>query len=131
MTEKYRLLEEWNVVKIELHRGGVFRNIKEGDVWWCSMGENVGVEINGKQEFFLRPVLVLKKLSRYGFMGIPLTSQPHKGSWYVSFEFKNKIQNAVLAQARVLSVYRLRRKMGVVPNSDLELVRAGFRELYF
>lgn len=89
------------------------------------MGKNVGVEINGKQEFFLRPVLILKKLSGLGFMGIPLTSQSHNGSWYVSFEFKGKEQYAVLAQARVLSIYRLRRKMGVVPNSDLELVRTS------
>lgn len=122
--------DDWNIVKSDLHFAGIFRDIKEGDVWWCSMGENVGVEINGKQEFFLRPVLVLKKLSKFGFMGVPLTSQSHEGSWYVPFVFKDKNQNAVLAQARVLSVYRLRRKMGTVPNSDLQLVRDGFRKLY-
>lgn len=123
--------DDWIGVKADLHYAGIFRNIKEGEVWWCSIGENVGVEINGKQEFFLRPVLVLRKLSRFGFMGVPLTSQLHQGSWYVPFEFKGKQQNAVLVQARVLSVYRLKRKMGIVPNSDLELVRKGFRELYF
>ena len=122
--------EEWIAVKADAHYNGVLRNVKEGDIWWCSVGENVGVEINGKQEFFLRPVLVLRKLSKLSFMGIPLTSQPHEGSWYILFGFKNKRQYAVLAQARVLSVYRLRRKMGVVPGSDLELVRTGFRKLY-
>ena len=122
--------DEWIKVKSDLHFAGVYRNIKEGDVWWCSIGENVGVEINGKQEFFLRPVLVMKKLSKFGFMGVPLTSQPHEGSWYVQFDFKDKHQNAVLAQARVFSVYRLRRKMGTVPDSDLELVRSGFKKLY-
>lgn len=121
---------EWIEVKSDLHFAGVFRDVKEGDIWWCSMGENVGVEINGKQELFLRPVLVLRKLSRLGFMGIPLTSQFHEGLWYVAFEFKHKKQYAVLAQARVLSVYRLCRKMGTVPNSDLSLVREGFRKLY-
>lgn len=82
--------DEWNVVKSDLHARGTFRKIKEGDVWWCSIGENIGVEINGKQNFFLRPVLVLKKLSGFGFMGIPLTSQSHDGSWYVPFVFKGK-----------------------------------------
>lgn len=77
-TEKH--FDEWNIVKSNLHFAGIFRNIKEGDIWWCSMGENVGVEINGKDEFFLRPVLVIKKLSKHGFMGAPLTSQPHQGS---------------------------------------------------
>lgn len=129
MDEEKRF-DEWNAVKSDIHFTGRFRDIKEGDVWWCSVGENVGVEINGKQEFFLRPVLVLRKLSKYGFMGIPLTSQPHEGSWYVPFVFKDKNQNAVLVQARVFSVHRLRRKMGTVPNSDLELVRDGFVKLY-
>ncbi len=120
----------WIGVKSDLHFAGVFRNVKEGDIWWCSMGENVGVEINGKQELFLRPVLVLRKLSKFGFMGVPLTSQPHEGLWYTMFEFKHKKQYAVLAQARVLSVYRLCRKMGSVPDSDLLLIRDGFRKLY-
>lgn len=122
---------EWISVKSDLHFAGIIRDIKEGEVWWCSMGANVGVEIDGKQDLFPRPVLVVKKLSKFGFMGIPLTSQEHIGSWYVEFEFKNKRQFAVLAQARVMSVYRLHRTMGTIPNSDLELIRRGFRELYF
>lgn len=122
---------EWISIKSELHFSATPRTVTEGEVWWCSMGENVGVEINGKQELFLRPVLVTKKLSKFGFMGIPLTSQKHEGNWYVGFEFKKRKQFAALAQARVLSVYRLCRKMGTVPNSDLELVREGFRKLYF
>ena len=71
---------KWMDVKAGLHFAGVFRSVKEGDAWWCSVGANVGIEIDGKQDFFLRPVLVIKKLSRYGFMGIPLTSREHEGS---------------------------------------------------
>ena len=65
----------WIRVKESLHFEGTFRSIKEGEIWWCSVGENVGVEVNGKQELFLRPVLIMKKLSRFGFMAIPLTSK--------------------------------------------------------
>lgn len=130
-TNQQKDFKRWINVKSDIHSASIFRNIKEGKVWWCSIGANVGVEIDGKQELFLRPVLILKKLSRYGFMGIPLTSQEHESNWYVKFIFKNKIQFAVLAQARVLSVYRLHRRMGVLPNSDLDLVRKGFRDLYF
>ncbi len=80
--------------------------ISEGEVYWCGFGENVGVEINGKNEMFSGPVLVYKKLSWYGFLGIPLSTQPHEGSWYVPLYFQNKQQVAVLAQRRVFSVYR-------------------------
>lgn len=96
--------DEWNTVKKHTHDSSRIPAIKEGEIWWCAIGENVGIEINGKHERFSRPVLVLKKLSRFGFMGIPLTSQEHKGSWYVSFVFRDKKQIATLAQARVMSV---------------------------
>lgn len=88
------------------------------------------MEINGKSEYFSRPVLVLKKLSRYGFMGVPITSQSHGGSWYVSFEFQDRIETAVLAQARAFSVSRLYNRIGQVPDTDLKKVREGFLKLY-
>lgn len=122
--------QEWIIVKTVLHDKGVIRSVKEGEVYWCAVGENVGVEINGKSETFARPVVILKKLSRYGFMGIPLTSQYHEGSWYVVFKFKEKTEYAILAQARVFSVSRLYKKIGALPDSDLEAIKSGFNRLY-
>ena len=120
---------EWIELKENLHNIGRLPAIKEGEIWWAAVGENVGMEINGKNEVFSRPVLVIKKLSRYGFMAIPLTSQQHTGDWYIPFTFQGKISIAALAQARTMSVSRLFKRMGTIPNSDLELVRAGFSKL--
>lgn len=130
--DKHQLLNDWNEVKEDLHEtlDEKLQLVRRGEIWWVGIGENVGVEINGKSEFFSRPVLVLKKLSRYGFMGIPLTTQRHCGSWYVSFMFQDKMETAVLSQARVYSASRLYGRIGQVPDSDLELVRNGFIELY-
>lgn len=122
--------DEWNEIKKNTHNSGRIPAIKDGEIWWCAMGENIGVEINGKHEVFSRPVLILKKLSRFGFMGIPLTSQAHEGNWYTSFVFQNKKQTAALAQARVMSVSRLYRRMGTIPDSDLKIVKTGFSNLY-
>jgi hypothetical protein len=63
-------------------------------------------------------------------MGIPLTSQHHIGNWYVPFVFKDRLEVAVLAQARVMSVARLYKRMGTIPDSDFETVRQGFAKLY-
>lgn len=120
----------WISLKESLHGMNRLRSIHEGDIWWCAMGENIGVEINGKNEVFSRPVLIFKRLSRYGFMGIPLTSQSHTGNWYVPFIFKDKMEVAVLAQARVMSVARLYKRMGTIPGSDFEAIRQGFARLY-
>jgi len=129
---KHRLLGDWNIVKEDFHftPEEKIQRVRNGEIWWVGVGENVGVEINGKSEYYSRPVLVLKKLSRYGFMGVPLTSQAHEGSWYVPFEFQDRIETAVLAQARVFSVARLYGRIGQAPDSDLEKVREGFLRLY-
>lgn len=121
---------EWMDLKEELHGANRLRTFHDGEIWWCAMGRNLGVEINGKHETFSRPVLVLKKLSRFGFMGIPLTSQSHEGDWYVTFVFGGKREIAVLAQARVMSVARLYSKMGDATNGDLKRVKDGFGKLY-
>lgn len=129
MEEKH--FEEWIKIKENVHFTGRIPDIREGEVWWCAIGENVGVEINGKSDVFSRPVLVMKKLSRYGFLGVPLTSREHNGNWYIAFVFKNKKQFASLAQIRVFSVSRLYKKMGMIPESDLRIIKNGFRSLYF
>lgn len=122
--------DEWMVLKRNLHNMNRLRLIHEGEIWWCAMGENVGIEINGKHEVYSRPVLVFKKLSRFGFMGIPLTSQSHTGDWYASFVFRDKEEIAALAQARVLSVARLYKRMGTISDSDFDLVKSAFARLY-
>ncbi len=125
-----RDFDDWIKVKKGIHFADVKRSIKDGEIWWCALGKNVGVEINGKSETFARPILVYKKLSKYGFMGVPLSSQKHVGSWYVSFPFKGKMEYANLAQARVISTARLYKKMGEADRSDMQVVRDRFYGLY-
>ena len=121
---------EWIRLKEKLHNIGRIRSIHEGEVWWAAVGENIGVEINGKNEGFTRPVLIFKKLSGLSFLAIPLTTSVRDGSWYIPFIFKERRQCAVLSQIRILSVSRLNKRMGMLPDSDFALVRDGFRRLF-
>ena len=79
------IFDNWNLLKKKLNSKNKFPSILEGEVWWCSLGKNVGVEINGKNANFTRPILIVKKLSSVGFIGVPLTSQiknwPPAGNW--------------------------------------------------
>ncbi|MDO4978865.1 MAG: type II toxin-antitoxin system PemK/MazF family toxin [Candidatus Saccharibacteria bacterium] len=132
MRDNAKNFQKWMRLKENIHNKNNRRSIKEGQIWWISVGENVGVEINGKSDKFSRPVIIYKKLSNMGFMGIPLTSQYHDGSWYVSFEFNNKQEYAALSQARTFSVARLcdGKCMGELSESDFSKVRLGFSKLY-
>ena len=130
MEDVIKNFDDWIDLKKKLHYNAKKPRILEGEIWWCSFGENVGVEINGKSARFTRPVLIMKKLSGLGFMGIPLTSQSKTGSWYAKFVFLGKDEYAALCQARVMSVSRLHSRIGRVPESDLEKVKDAFIRLY-
>ncbi|MFA5871014.1 MAG: hypothetical protein WC842_03995 [Candidatus Paceibacterota bacterium] len=52
--------DSWNIQKkkINTREKVIFCNIRE--IWWCSLGVNIGSEEDGKNELFERPVLILK-----------------------------------------------------------------------
>ena len=127
---KKRFLE-WFGLKRTLHEADAEPPMfNDGEIWWCAMGENVGIEVNGKDKPFSRPIFIYKKLSRQGFMGIPLTTSKKTGSWYVEFDFQGKTSLANLAQARVLSAKRLYNKMGDLDDNDAAKISEGFVKLY-
>lgn len=122
---------EWIGLKEKLH-GNTFKPplITEGDIWWASIGENVGKEINGKSSLFSRPVLIFRKLSRETFLGLPLTTQKRKGTWYVSIRQDNRAVAVILAQARVLDSKRLSSRIGSIDDEDMKKVKTGFASLF-
>ena len=103
---------------------------KEGEVWWCSVGENVGSEVNGKSDRFTRPVFVLRKYDRYTFHGLPLTTKEKTGTWYCPIEFLNKKQTVLLMQGRTFDYRRLKEKMGQLEASEVEHVWQRYRALH-
>ena len=122
---------EWMERKERIHNVGRLPAISEREVWWVAVGENVGVEINGKSGRFSRPVLVCKKLSKFGFLWIPLTTRQHTSSWYASFEFQGKMSYVALAQIRVMSVSRLYdNAIGQISRADFKAICKGFDNLY-
>lgn len=122
---------EWLTVKEKLHaqehRPPLF---KEGEIWWCYVGENVGIEVNGKGAQFTRPVLVFRKYDRFSFFAIPLTTKNKVGTWYCSFTHSGKLQTAQLAQGRVVSYKRLKELIGKIDSADYEKVKEAFTVLH-
>ncbi len=122
---------EWIGLKEKLHESTANPPLfKEGEVWWCSLGENIGTEINGKSRLFSRPVLIYKKLGTYSFLGIPMTSQSKKGSWYVPIKLFSKTSVVLLHQSRNFDYRRLSSKLIQIDDEDWKKVCAGFENLY-
>ena len=110
--------QKWMIVKSKINNSKKIRRINEGDVLWAAIGENVGVEIDGKSDKYSRPVVVLKKHSNLCFTGIPLTSQLHEGTWYSHFIFQGKRQTAVLIQTKLMDVRRVYSRIGELSKAD-------------
>lgn len=122
---------EWIGLKEKLHDANNKSPLfKEGEIWWCAIGENVGIEVNGKGKAFSRPVYVYKKLSKNGFFGIPLSTSEKIGTWYVEITFQEKRALANLAQCRVFSYQRMYEKMGALDEADILKIKNGFLRLY-
>lgn len=104
--------------------------VSEGDVWWTGVGENIGAEIGGKNDKFTRPVLIFKKLNSAFYAGLPLTTQPHFGPWYVRVRLNGKDQFVCLHQIQAVDYRRLDEKFGKVDENQFEKIKRGFSNLY-
>ncbi len=98
----------WNDLKQNINAKNVVINIQEGNIYFLSMGQNIGTESYGKGELFLRPVIVYKKLGKNSFVGIPLTSKIKEGSYYFTFNRKNDKKNtAMINQIKTFDTKRI------------------------
>jgi len=103
----------------------------EREIWWCAVGENIGNEINGKSEYFRIPVLIIKKLSQYIFIGIQLTTKEKTGFWYVNIKHSNKKSVAIISQIRNYDYRRLDKKMALLDEVIFERVMHSIYKLLF
>lgn len=104
--------------------------VSEGDIWWVSIGENIGSEVSGKSQLFTRPAIVLKKLAHSFYFVIPTTTKEHNGSWYVPFAHRGKSMFACLHQSRAVDHRRLSSKLGALDDEDYTNICSGFVQLY-
>lgn len=125
-----KFIQEWCKLKASLFYKQSRIVFKQGDIWWCSLGMNLGEEMFGKGDKFTRPVLIFRKLTGNSFLGLPLTRQEKQGSWYVKITIHGGKNWVMLNQARVLDKKRLTNRIGELDNSDLKKVREKFLELY-
>ncbi len=98
----------------------------EREVWWASLGENIGSETNGKNFHFERPVVIVRKFSKDMLFVIPTTTKSKVGSWYQPIKYDAVKTQAILAQARTISAKRLIRKIGNLSPEQFQPLVEGF-----
>ncbi len=126
--------DEWNKLKKLINQKDIspFFNFHAGEIWWTALGINVGKEIDGKNETFERPVLILKVINRHTLYVFPLTS---RDGWTDKYHYKVDYQDGgsgvvVFSQVRVISSNRLLRKFDRISREKLKEVRRLFTALF-
>lgn len=111
----------WNIRKKQTHLKGEPVLFYEREVWWGIMGTNIGVEIDGKHELFLRPVVVIRKFNKHMALIVPTTAQDKENKYYLIVSGDDgKKYNACLSQIKSISSKRLFRKIGTISEMDYQ-----------
>ena len=130
-SEKARSIFEWHKIKIEIELTEKKDNLYfyEKDVWWASLGVNIGHEEDGKNQRFERPILILKKFNRHLILAIPLSSKVKNNKFYYYKFISNgeKFTSAIICQIRLISSKRLIRKMGNIGNQDFNEIKSRIK----
>jgi mRNA-degrading endonuclease toxin of MazEF toxin-antitoxin module len=109
----------WHSKKSDLNENKVRLHFHERDVWFTSVGINIGYEQDGKGEEFLRPIVVFKKFNNETLWAIFLTKQKKTSKYYFDFEFKeNESSTANLSQLRLIDSKRLKYQIGTIAEKD-------------
>ncbi len=138
--EDKKRFDLWNIEKQKLcDVGKLDYLIRQREIWYLKMGQNIGYEENGKYGF-RRPVLVVKKVGNMYFT-VALTSQGKTDNL-----FYYKLQNAyfdkkhnyylgesyvILSQARVLDTRRFINRIGKVDRVEFAEITKRLKTLLF
>lgn len=107
----------WNELKVQIDLKEEEERLffKDAEVWWVSIGLNIGFEINGKNEKFVRPVVVVKKYNKFSFLALPLSTVKKENKYIVFIgNVSGKDAYANLSQLRNVDSKRLVSKLGFV-----------------
>ncbi len=129
MEEKQFL--DWIKVKIKLNKSQRKIYFRERDVYWVSLGKNVGSEQDGKNKRLERPVLVLKKFNDDIFIGLPITSQIKNDKYHYIFESDGINYSIILSQIRLLSSKRLLKKRLRIEEKVFENIKNKLKGIIF
>ncbi len=118
--------DRWNGVKKEVNQKEIQKDtfFYEREVWWCSIGLNIGVEADGKSNNFERPILIIKKFNGQMVWAVPLTSKEKFGNHFFKVVHERGVSWVSLSQIKTVSTKRLLRKIGMISEEAFETVRS-------
>lgn len=120
----------WNERKKKLHQRLDVPFFHRRELWWCSLGVNVGFEQDGTGNEYSRPVLILKGLSERTCLVVPLTTSMKSHRLRPSVGVvENKEARALLSQMRVIDTKRFMDKIGYLDQKIFEKIQKDVKDI--
>jgi mRNA interferase MazF len=120
---------KWSLIKQSIHSRSKRPFYHEREIWWCSMGVNIGFEQDGKGRNFTRPILIMKGFSKQVLLCVPLTTQLKQGKYYHDIFLDDNIsRQVILSQIKLIDSKRLLEKITKIDERQfLDIKKAIIR----
>lgn len=130
MSKHQKNFDDWNEQKKNIQQNVQEIYFDTREVWWCTLGVNIGHEQDGVGTLAQRPVLVLRKLSAETCVVLPMTTskQNHPFRIFVG-TIHGRESYAILSQIRVVDTKRFMKKVSTVENGRFEEIRNAARDM--
>ena len=122
--------DKWNEKKKIMQSENV-RLYTVREIWWCRFGVNIGVEQDGKNEWFTRPCVIIRGFGPSACLVAPLTTSKRKHQMRVDIGIVDEEQAKVnISQIRVIDTRRLWVKIGFLNKEKFAELRKALKKLF-
>lgn len=120
----------WSKVKQNTEESRHLPTFQEREIWWCKVGVNIGHEVDGKNQFYNRPVLIVKKFNVRLFWGVALSTQIKEDRHYLLINIQGEKQSVMLSHLRLYDSKRLQGKaIAKLPHKQFDEVKSAIKKL--
>ena len=121
----------WNQEKKMIHERNDDKLYNEREIWWSSLGVNVGFEQDGTGVEYQRPVLIVRGMSKDTCYVVPLTTSSKRHKYRINIGIiDGESAAAIMSQLRLIDVKRLVNKLCFLDQNTFTKIRKAARELF-
>ncbi|MHB8860471.1 MAG: type II toxin-antitoxin system PemK/MazF family toxin [Minisyncoccota bacterium] len=122
--------DRWNDIKKSTQEG-LSRLYTVREIWWCALGINIGSEIDGKGEKFLRPCVIMRAFGSDACLVIPLTTSSREHAMRVPIgKVQGEDAKANISQIRIIDTRRLVEKVGFLDEPAFQELKKRVKTLF-
>lgn len=125
-----KYFDKWNFLKKRINSKNNRKYIRKGEIYWASIGVNVGSEIDGKGDTYTRPVLIIDTVGDKLCLVVPLTTNNKKSPRKYSLFLNNRLSSIYLDQIKIISTKRILDRVGKISDNKLIKIKVRIRKFY-